>query len=246
MFYSNKNKTYLFILSPGACGSTLCHQILSSSENIAINNNLWEREGEQLPVVRDLIGEYWKDENKNRALDWRAIHTEWLKYWNPAKPVFLDKSIFTKFHSKWIEAEFDNAYFICLHRNPYAVLENYLRKINYQPKEKTIQHAIQLLKIQRWNILNLKNTYNLKYSNLANDPKSEMQKIRDWLPVIGEIKFKKKYKNQNYLNAKKLPIQNLNPEKIKRLSKEDLNLINNELEKEKDLMEFFNYEYIYT
>jgi stage III sporulation protein SpoIIIAA len=43
------NNTYLFILSPPFCGSTLLNEIISSSDNVSVNHTFGTREGQTLP-----------------------------------------------------------------------------------------------------------------------------------------------------------------------------------------------------
>ena len=91
LFHTKNNDQHLFILSPPFSGSTLLNEIVSSSENVSCNNNIGLREGQHLPIVKDIL--FTKDRwNKKKVIDWKHIHTIWDKYWDKSKNILLEKS----------------------------------------------------------------------------------------------------------------------------------------------------------
>ena len=132
LFKKNENQ-HLFILSPTYCGSTLLNEIISSSSNVSCNNNLGNREGQNLPeTFKILFGEDKWDEKKD--IDWKHIHKVWDKYWDKSKGILLEKSPPNICRAINIDKEFHNAKFICLVRNPYAQAEGSIRRNNSSAK----------------------------------------------------------------------------------------------------------------
>jgi len=110
---------FLFILSPPYCGSTLLHQIISTSPNVSIYSKYGTREGQQLPIVKDIMVRETRWEI-DVTYDWLAVKKEWMKYWDVTLPVLLEKSPPSIIRAKSLESFFSPSYFIILYRNPYA------------------------------------------------------------------------------------------------------------------------------
>ena len=68
--------TYLFILSPPGCGSTLLNVILSSSKSVSVNNPYGTREGQRLPVVDAIMFEHDRRWDEKLDFDWEFIKKE--------------------------------------------------------------------------------------------------------------------------------------------------------------------------
>ena len=78
LFHKNNKNQHLFILSPPFCGSTLLNEIISSSNNVSCNNNIGLREGQHLPIAKDIL--FTKDRwNSEKEVDWQLIHSIWDK-----------------------------------------------------------------------------------------------------------------------------------------------------------------------
>ena len=110
LFYSNAKNQHLFILSPPFCGSTLLNEIISSSNNVSCNNTIGLREGQHLPIAKDIL--FTKDRwDAKKEINWQLIHSTWNRYWDKSKGVFLEKSPPNICRAKKIENEFSNAKF---------------------------------------------------------------------------------------------------------------------------------------
>ena len=242
LFYSNSTNQHLFILSPPFCGSTLLNEILSSSRNVSCNNNIGLREGQQLPIVKDILftKERW---NPEKDINWQVIHSIWNKYWDRSKAIFLEKSPPNICRAKKIEKEFHNAKFICLTRNPYAQAEGKMRRHNTPAKEAAIL-SIQYLKYQKENIEQLKNTLLISYEELAENPTKTKNSIIAFVPELCDMNIDLKFKAHNLRAEKNMTITNLNPEKIANIKADDLTIINTIFKKEKKLLNYFNYQII--
>ena len=53
-----------------------------------------------------------------------------MKYWDQTKPILLEKSTTNIIRVQSIKKTFQNSYFICIVRNPYAQVEGIMRRNN--------------------------------------------------------------------------------------------------------------------
>ena len=169
LFSKKKNNKYLFILSPPYCGSTIIHEVLSTSRNVSVNNKLGAREGQTLPgVALYMYDDSYKRWDKNKKLPWKAIKIQWEKYWDKSKAILLEKSPPNIICASEIEIEFSPSYFLCITRNPYAFCESLIRKNNLLAED-AAKFVIECLEYQRFNVDNLKNVLYFSYENFVNN-----------------------------------------------------------------------------
>ena len=242
LFYTKNKNQHLFILSPPFCGSTLLNEIISSSNNVSCNNTIGLREGQHLPIAKDIL--FTQDRwNPKKEINWQYIHFIWNRYWDKSKSIFLEKSPPNICRAKEIENEFINAKFICLLRNPYAQVEGKMRRYGTNAQE-AAELSIQYLKYQKENIEQLKNTLLISYEDLAENTHHIKQAIITFLPELSDINTELKFNAHNLRAEKNMAITNLNSEKIAKIKKEDLLIINNVFKKEEELLNYFNYQTI--
>jgi len=230
--------SYLFILSPPYCGSTLLNELLGTSSNVSSTNIFGTREGLGLPEVRKMI-DYRQHWETAYAFPWKNIKKQWYKYWDSSKKVFLDKSQPALIRAQAMQAAFDGAYFILLVRNPFALCESYIRRDKMTALEAAI-FTIQCFHAQKDNAATLKNVLILKYEQLVDTPISISQEMINFLPDIKELDTKRTFKAHNFKN-KALPIINLNEEKLKKLKSEDLEIIQHYFLDHTALLYYFGY-----
>lgn len=237
---SNK---YLFILSPPFCGSTLLSEVLSTSNSVSTNNTRFQREGQKLPKVREIMFTDLRwDENVD--YDWIYIKKEWRKYWDITKPILLQKSPSNLVRAKSIENHFTPSYFIIWVRNPYAHCESLLRREKRKYSSKTAaEFAVKCLYYQKENAESLKNVFLTSYENLVFDPLQFADKIQSFLPDLGKVETSQEFKAHNFKN-RKMKINNLNREKISKLTPDQLQDINLVFRKNIDILKYFNYSLI--
>ena len=242
IFLKKQNNKFLFILSPPYCGSTLLSQLLSTSKNVSCNNNLGTREGQLLPGVRHFM--FQKNRwNENVKYPWDKVKKIWLKYWNTAKLVLLDKSIPNIMRVSDIKKEFNNLFFICMVRNPYAQVEGLMRRNDESAKNAAI-FSLKCLQYQRQNIKNAESLLFISYEQLTENPEKIKSKIIAFLPELSDIKMDLKYKAHNFKTKSKMGIVNLNQEKMEKLTGEQIETINRIFEKEKELLDYFDYQIV--
>lgn len=240
LFSKQKNNKYLFILSPPYCGSTILHEVLSTSKNVSVNNKLGAREGQTLPgVALHMYNDLHIRWDKSKTLPWKVIKIQWEKYWDQTKVVLLEKSPPNIIRAVEIENEFSPAYFLCITRNPYAFCESVIRKENISAED-AARFVIECFEHQRFNIDNLKNVLYFSYENFTNNIEKTKQEIIDFLPEIADIKTSGKFSAHNYF-AQKSEIINYNTSSIARLKRSELNKINSVFDKNKNLLKSFNY-----
>ena len=239
LFSSCKNHKFLFILCGPYCGSTLLNQIISSSSNVSCNNKLGVREEQLLPGVKHFMfkKDRWLKETK---YNWEEIKKTWLKYWDHSKIILLDKSAPNLMRANEIKETFTNSYFIIMVRNPYAQAEGIIRR-NNASAEYAAKFALDCLKYQKANIESKYRSIWFSYEDLCDNSTMIFEKMTTFLAEIADIDIYSKFKAHNFKTKDKMSIQNLNAEKISRLTETQIQTINSFFIKEKEVLEFFNY-----
>jgi len=239
LLLAKKNNQYLFILSPPFCGSTLLTEIISSSKNISCNNNIGLREGQHLPIAKDLLfnQDRW---NPNKDIDWNSVKDIWHKYWDRSKDILLEKSPPNICRAKNIDKAFKNIRYICLVRDPYAQIQSNIRRYNTDTVLATEKY-ISYLKYQKENIEALQDVLLVSYEELSDSPTFTKEKITKFMPLLADINMDLEFKAHNIHDKKKMAITNLNKDKIATLTKDQLSIINTVLIKEKELINYFHY-----
>ncbi len=233
---------YLFVLSPPYCGSSLLTEIIYTSSAVSVNNPFGYREGHRLPTVEPIMYKPGKHWDKTFDFDWDFIKKEWLKHWDLNHPVLLEKSPPNIARAKSIEKNFYPAFFIILLRNPYAQCESLIRRQRIYAKS-CANFVIKCLTYQKENISELKNKVQISYEYLTDNPYAAIQIMKKMVPELEDIDFDKEFSAHNYLKQK-MKINNLNSDKINKLTNSQLDEINSVFVKNKDILTFFNYELI--
>ena len=114
---------------------------------------------------------------------------------------------------------------------------------NSKSIEFAIEFCVKTLQYQKYNIENNKNLAWITYSELCDNQNLVNRKIKSILPEIDDLDFDKFFSAHNFKN-KFLKITNLNDEKVSKLKKEDILKINKYFSKEKELLNFFNFQLI--
>ena len=240
LFYKNIDNQHLFILSPPFCGSTLLSEIIASSKNVSCNNNIGLREGQHLPETQDLLfaNDKW---DPTKKINWKEIHDIWDKYWDKSKAILLEKSPPNICRALNIEKEFKNAHFICLVRNPYAQAEGIIRR-NNASAEYAANFALKCLEYQKENIEKLENIIIISYEELTKNHRETKNKLISFLPELSDINTEMRFSAHNIRGARNMKITNLNEEKIKKIEKNNLAIINSIFKQKSDLLNYFNYK----
>jgi len=84
----------------------------------------------------------------------------------------------------------------------------------------------------------------ITYEELCDNKEKVVGKIKLFMPELGDIDSDLKFSAHNFKSDGKMKIQNLNNEKIKKLSANQLVLINSYFSKEVELLNYFGYSII--
>ena len=156
----------------------------------------------------------------------------------------MDKSNPNMMRVPAIKKEFQNSTFIAMVRNPYAQVEGIMRR-NGATAEYAAKFALKCLRYQKQNKLSEKeNILFTSYEELCDTKYEVVEKIKEFIPEIGNIDSDLEFSAHNFKTDCKMKIQNLNKEKIKKINKENMGIINSYFNKEIDLLEFFGYSII--
>ena len=240
--FGRKEHKFLFILTPPYCGSTLLNQILSTSNNLSCNNHLGVREGQLLPEVKDIMF-YNKGWDSNVMYPWKKIKKVWMQYWDQRKIILMDKTTTNIMRVSEIKKVFNNTCFLAMVRNPYAQVEGLIRR-NGSTIEYAASFALKCLKYQKENIEREKNILFLSYEDLCDNKEKSIKKIKEFIPELGNIRSDIEFSAHNFKTKAKMKIQNLNDEKIKKLSSAQIKAINFYFKKQEKLLNYFNYSII--
>ena len=144
---------------------------------------------------------------------------------------------------KEIKKEFNDIYFICIVRNPYAQVEGIIRR-NNSTAEDAAKFAINCLKYQKENIEKESNLLFFSYEELCEEREKTVKRMVDFLPELNDININTLFKAHNFKTTENMAITNLNKEKIAKLSSKQLDIINTIFKKNKSLLNYFNYSII--
>jgi len=242
-FKKHYNHKYLFILSPPYCGSTLLNELISTSKYVSVNNPWGTREGQTLPTVRHIMFDHGNRWDDRLDYDWQFIKKEWRKYWDLHSPILLEKSPPSIIRAISIEENFDPAYFIVFHRNPYAHCESLMRRNKCDARTAAI-FAMKCLSYQKENSVNLKTKVTLSYEELTENTSDTVEMILNFLPELIDIKHDQNFSAHNYL-GKKMIIENLNNDKIGKLTDVQIDDINDIFNDNLEILNYFNYKLIH-
>lgn len=238
LLYSKIENKFLFILSPQYCGSTLLNELISTSQNVSVNNTRGTREGQKLPKIKPIMNvrAQW---DENLDFDWLYIKKEWMKYWDITLPVLLEKSPPNIVRANSISKVFSPAFFIIFYRNPYAHCQSLINRNKVSALE-AAKFAIWCLKHQKNNIENLDNVILLSYEFLTENTTAAIKNLSDVLPELADIKDDRLFYGNN-LQGKRMKITNQNENKIALLSDTQIDEINTVFKENIEVLKFFNY-----
>lgn len=243
IFRKTDNNIYVFILSPPFTGSTMLVDIISTSKNVSLNNHLGTKEGQTLPEVKKIMFDNPNRWNEGVDFDWTFIKKVWIKYWDTNKLVLLEKSPANILRAKSISSIFKPSKFIISCRNPYAQCESIINRNNSTP-EYAANFAISCLRHQKKNIEYFENnSLFIPYEEITENIDRFKQKMINFLPEIKDMSVSHKVKAHNQ-SGKPINLRNLNNDKIKKISKNDLEIINSIFMEHKKLLNYFNYNII--
>ena len=239
LFVPGDNKSlHLFILSPPYAGSTLLHEIISTSPEVSPDNIWGTREGLSLPGIRELI-DYRRRWDPEYKYPFDAIFKKLKKYWSRRKSIWLDKSPSFIFRATDIESYLPTSKFVILVRHPLALVNSFMVR-DKMDLESAAAMVVKSFKFQYANCKTLNDQIWISYESLVNNHNETMKSLLNFIPEFIELPGKKKYKAHNQL-GEKMGLTDFNQSKIKSFSEEDLNKLKDIFSSHQQLLDYFGY-----
>ena len=194
-----------------------------------------------LPRMWALREELFRLDEFQAGPDVRRLKKEWLMRLDRSRSIFVEKSPPNAARTRWLQRHFENAHFIAIVRNGYAVAEGIRRKA--EPYHLREGWPLELC-ARQWNRSNevlvedassLERLHWVRYEDLAKDPGREMQRIGEFL---GLESFS--VSDQSWsVHERSEPIRDMNHESFQRLTPAELQIITKEAE---PMLRHFHYE----
>lgn len=208
---------FIFICGLHRSGTSLLYKILKNQKTISgfKNTTAIEDEGQHLQSVFNAANKHGgpgkfgfdkdsflnekseiiKKENKDK------LFSEWSKYWDLSKEYLIEKSPPNLVRTLFLQAMFPNSYFITIYRHPAAT------SLATKKWSKTSHYSL----IKHWLVCHnqyledkktLKNSLDINYEDLTDNPKETLKIIGDFLNtqiILSENTIKKGV-NDKYLS----------------------------------------------
>lgn len=216
---------WVFIVGCYNSGTTLLHNLLAAHPHIGSMPNEGQFYSYQLPRGTNFdLPRLWAlkpelfylDESTATSIDAKKLRCEWGYFYNhPKRKILIEKTILNAARTRWLQANFPNAYFVSLFRNGYAVSEGIHRKEKHSIEKAATQWSVSN-EILLNDIPALKNHLQLKYEDLVLNPVLTLKNVTDFLNVdeIDESIFRKSFQ----IHKVSAEIKDMNQESIARLN----------------------------
>ena len=186
-----KNKKWLFILGCYNSGTTLLHDLLAKSPEVASLPGEGQFLSNQFLLPSHIglsrmwvkkFDTFYLDEN-NKEPNASKLKKQWFSYMNDrSKPVLMQKSPTDIARIKWLDHNFENAYFIGIIRNGFAVAEGINRKAGFSIEEASEQWKVSNEVMLR-DLDTVKHSKVITYENLSDDPSSILKDVCDFCGI---------------------------------------------------------------
>ncbi len=155
------------------------------------------------------------------------LKKEWGMRLDLSKKVLLEKSPPNAARTRWFQKHFENAHFIGLVRNGYAVAEGISRKGDPKhikdgwPIDRSARQWARSNEVLQDDAKHLKHFTWVKYEDLAADPKATLNRLAEFLglPPFPEAAYSDSFKiherNDSVRDLNKVSIDRLSPEQVR-------------------------------
>lgn len=236
-----KPEKWLFIVGCYNSGTTLLNRLLARHPQIGSMRTEGQFFTDQLVVPQEVgLARSWalqpdlfrllEDDGGN--IDVNRIKKQWQRAFNDSeRPVLMEKSPPNAARIRWLNANFENSYFIAILRDPYATIEGMIRKAGLQLENAAYQWEISN-RIMLSDLDHVPRTLLLRYESLTDQPGIMLDQITEFLGLdkVEEVQEGECFK----IHEREEPIRNLNSVSLERLSTADImkiNTITEELQK---------------
>lgn len=225
---------WVFIVGCSNSGTSLLHQLLSIHPDVGSLPHEGQFFTNQLPIAQDYgLPRLWTkredifriDQHASVNINVTKLKKHWaLSYNDINRPILIEKTTTNAARIKWLNKNFDNAYFIGIVRNGYVVAEGIERKAGHDI-ETAAKHWLRVNQILFEDLKQVERSITLSYEDLTGNTKNELRKIYDFLGIENSnnlIDPNRAFK----INEVTSKISNMNDKSFKRLSGEKIKKIN--------------------
>lgn len=198
-----------------------------------------------LPRMWALREEAFRLTENDMGPDVVRLKKEWAMRLDRSRPIFLEKSPPNGARTRWLQRHFENAHFICIVRDGYAVAEGIRRKAEPHHLREGWPIALCARQWARSNEVLLEDSVHLKhvtwvrYEDLAADPEHEVGRLLNFLGLEFKHSGGLDLRGAWEVHEKNEPIRNMNAESIARLTSGELRIITEQAER---MLTHFGYE----
>jgi hypothetical protein len=228
---------WVFVVGCYNSGTTLLSEVLGTHHKISSLPTEGQYLTDQFPSDHKIgLSRMWVQRedlyrlNENdEGPDVNRLKKEWAMRFNLTKPILLEKTPANSARIRWLEKNFENAYFVGIVRNGYAASEGISRKaqpIHLKSGWSIEQAAYQWYRSNHLLLEDSKHVNNfmwMKYEDFTADPQKEINRVMDFLGLSGEggIDLSQDWS----IHERKQTIKNLNHENIDKLSDDQIESI---------------------
>ncbi len=233
-----KNKKWVFLVGCYNSGTTLLAELLGQHPAISalpteghfITDQFVKDYDIGLPRMWVEREDLFRLNEDDTGPDPVRVKKEWAMRLNLRKPVLLEKSPPNSAKTRWLQAHFENAYFVGIIRNGYAVSEGITRKadpkhlINSWPIEMSAYQWQRSNEVLMQDAEHLKNFIWVSYEELASDTVGTLNKITEFIGIENFTAFAEDRswsiheRDEKVRNMNHESISRLNPEQIQRIT----------------------------
>jgi hypothetical protein len=233
-----KDKTWVFLVGCYNSGTTLLAELLSRHDSISALPTEGHFITDQFVKDYDIgVPRMWVNREDLFYLDENSegpdpirLKKEWAIRLDLGKPLLLEKSPPNSAKTRWLQNYFENAHFIGIVRNPYAVSEGICRKaephhlVNGWPIDMCAYQWKRSNEVLRNDSKYLKKFMWLKYEDLVENTQVCLNHITEFLQ-IEKLEFIDS--GQTWaIHERNDEIRNMNSVSIEKLSRGDIAVIN--------------------
>lgn len=239
VFYSSREpEKWLFLIGCYNSGTTILRDIVASHSSVSD----LPFEGVKLTdAFPDLEAGGWPRMMYRNQGAWDKLaldageraRADWMPCWDKSATIFLEKSIDHSTRVKWLDENFENAYFLSITRNGLAVAEGIARRSkpvglaikelgqDYYPSEMIARQWMAFDKKISDDLAAVENKLSITYEDLMADPKGIILQIFSFLslPIPTIISDG----NKVVVNGQAFELINQNEKAISRLTSETEN-----------------------
>jgi hypothetical protein len=231
-------RAWLFLIGCYNSGTTLLASLLSNHPDIAalpdegqfLTDQLTKDFRVGLPRMWHKREELFRLIETDTGPDPVRIKKEWGMRLDRSRPVLLEKSPPNTPRTRWLQANFENAHFVSIVRNGYAVAEGIVRKgkPHYRAEGWSISDSAQQwrrsIEIVEEDAAHLRKLIWVRYEDLARDPVPTLNRITDF---VGIRPYLTEYLQSSIaVHERNESVSDLNNQSIRRLSAADIRTVN--------------------